>query len=263
DGVSLAGETNEWIDARTPGRYRVVVNGMTSCSGESNEVTIRAETGRIHFALDTVTARVGDRVLLTLRSEMDVDSIDIGSASIEIRYPIGSLFLHDVIDDAIFTTVRPVAGTLVLEHRGGVIGRGVLARIELEGLATAIPVNPVVFGKTIVNGVDSVSTADGLVLLTGCIVAHSTAFGRAVTIESITPNPASRALAVQYSAPAGAVLRLSLRDVAGREIHLSHATATGGVDVARIALGTVASGFYFVELRDKNERAVAGIVVVQ
>ncbi|MBC8145024.1 MAG: hypothetical protein H7X80_05520, partial [bacterium] len=155
DGVELAGETRDSIDARVPGAYMVAVTNAAGCTNESESYRILAMTGRMHLSLDTVTARVGDRLMLELRAHIDDASIDVSQTNIEIRYSPQSLFFHGLVDGGAFSSSQTMPGTLMLTRGQGAITSGIVARMQFEGLATAIPINPVTFGRAYFEGIDS------------------------------------------------------------------------------------------------------------
>lgn len=263
DGVVDPDASGQIHVAQIAGQYSVRITSREGCTGESAPIAFAPSSNVVSFAVDTVSARVGERLLLTLRAHAGDSTLATDSVAVHLQFEPHSLFLHRVFDNAPYSVSQSSAGEVLLTRGAGTISSGIVARFELEGLVTAVPVNPFRIARALVAGVDSVGTDDGLVLLTGCVLASGSAFGRVVAIQSVAPNPASNALVVRYTGPPGAILRLSLRNIAGREVAATSLTATGNADMARIELTAIAAGYYTVELRDRAERAAVPIVVVK
>ena len=129
-------------------------------------------------------------------------------------------------------------------------------------MSTAVPLNTIEIVEARVGGVD-VTAADGLVILSGCAVSEGLAFGRAVTIHAVSPNPASHLLTIRHEAPVGVRAALTLRDIAGREIIATSVVGSGAVDETQLDVADVPSGHYVVELRDRAETSTATVVITR
>lgn len=260
DGLPIPGASDSMIVASGAGEYRVRVLSDHGCSADSDPIVIRA--GMALVALDTVSATVGNRFALTLRGSFPPALT--GGYRTTITYNPQSLFLHDVTAvDALLIVRRMSPGVVELESPATTILDGRLAVLTMEGLATATPINPILLIQTVVPKVEDVVASDGLVLLSGCVIAHDVAFGRAITIVSVSPNPGSQTIVISYEAPMETNIELSMRDIAGREVVNETTRAPGGTGLASLDVSQIASGFYLVELRDGAERAIVPVWVIE
>jgi hypothetical protein len=268
DGAAIPGEGRAAMRATEPGRYAVIVRNEFGCASISDTVLI-GEHRVVWF--DSIEAQVGEHAKLTLRVDPPLSFSDgIRGYSVYFHLPPRSLFAYRAIspdgsasgDPAHLSFTAEGHATVTRPASSSPIVGDHLFQLDVEGLATAVPLNYVVIDSvSLIGGVGSVG-GDGRVILTGCDLGRGFAFGKRVHIESIRPNPVKDEAIIVYRAPAGSQPLLRLRDMAGREFKpLTLPTATGDMQEARVKLGEKSSGLYMLELQQGEERTAAPMII--
>jgi len=221
---------------------------------------------------DTAYARVGERAVLRclvdppLTARERISGIDL-SISIEPR----SLFPRRVVGGN--PSLR--AENLMMEYRAGrlelhgtstvgmYLSGDTLFSLELEGLVTAVPHNPVRIDSSVLIGSPVLpDTRDGLVELAGCELGGLVGLARRGGILKIYPNPIGRDATLEYFALEGSRPELHISDPAGILVGTIPLPASRGVaqDVL-LSLDGHPPGTYLVRLL--VDRAVVGSVMVE
>jgi hypothetical protein len=261
NGELLAGESGRTLAPHGAGSY-VVEAGEGACTMFSDAW----ELERVAW-LDTTAGRVGERLVLHLHLAPElVREEGITRVDAEILFSASALYLHAARalgGGGAPGIVRLEGGHLRLEWSGEAIEGERIFELEFEGLATAVPVNPVALAATVLSGTDTIAViGEGLILLSGCEIAEGFRFGRAVRIESLHPNPVAGIGELVYRAPSGSHPYLRLRDLSGREItRISLPEATGESERVAMAVEGIASGVYMLELVDRSESATMPFVI--
>jgi hypothetical protein len=263
DGVALAGAVDPWIVGQPGGRYVVAVTDTNGCTARSAPFAYPAEH---RLSLDTVLARVGDTLRMRLRVAPALGAADdVRSVSVSLRfdgrslYPIGAR----TAGGAVASLRRDSLGAMTLDHASAtpMLGDELLV-VEMLGLVTAQPINPVTIAKPML-GADGVAASDGLVILSGCDVGTGLSFGRAIAIRDVRPSPLRDEALVRYTAPDGSAPQLIVTGIAGAVVRREELpVGDGGEREARIGVAEIPSGVYRLELRARGEASSVTVVIV-
>jgi hypothetical protein len=271
DGGEIAGATGrEWIE-RKQGSYQVRITDGNGCTATSGPYVI---VGEPVAWLDTASARVGDRFQMRMHLAPGLKPSDaVTGYSVRLTIDPKSLFVHGAGNAfAKVTGPQPTVkyqpdGTVVIDYDNGVnpITGGELFTLEMEGLATGIPINYVTIRSVVLKGLGKVPVAgNGLVLLSGCDIANGFGFGKRVRIESVQPNPITGEAIVGYRAPAGSRPELTLTNSAGQRVAVMRLPAGNGeTQTATLAVDSAPSGVFMLAIQDNAEQSVVPVVIVR
>jgi hypothetical protein len=271
DGSDIAGASvREWIEGK-PGSYQVRITDENGCMATSGPYVVVSQPVAW---LDTASARVGDRLQLRMHLAPGLKQSDaVTGYSVRLTIDPKSLFVHGAGNSfAKVTGSQPTVkyqpdGTVVIDYDNGAnpISGGELFTLEMEGLATGIPINLVTIRSVVLKGLGKIPVSgNGLVLLSGCDIANGFGFGKRVRIESISPNPAARQITVAYRAPLGSAPHLLFSNSAGVEsLRADLPAGTGEIQESKVDVGALASGLYMLELRDREERSIAPVIITK
>jgi hypothetical protein len=269
DSLAIAGAIDQRYIRRQPGSYSVAITDGNECRSESEVVVI---PGRVVW-LDTVSAEVGERVRLRMWIDPPLDAMEgVSAYSVRLRVEPRELFGHGAHPPKFQSAGS--SPTMAVGKEGGItieqeaeerIDGAILFELEVEGLATAQPLNDVLIESVEVMGLGSVPIAGhGLVILSGCDIATGFGFGKRVRINSVAPNPVTGEATITYTAPAGSQPELILRDILGRaSVRSVLSVSTGEPQTAVLNTTAAASGIYQLELHDKAERSAVPVVIVK
>jgi hypothetical protein len=264
--TALTGETGPRLVWRVPGVYRVRIGDPGGCSAISDPI----DEQRVVW-LDTVSSRVGTRLRLHALVAPPLTATEgVGEYRMDLRFDPGALFLHGVhapVSGPATGGPRVVFqkdGLVRIAYSGPVVTGTELFEIEMEGLATGKPANVVEGDSLVLSGDGGTTASNGLVLLSGCDIANGFGFGKRVRIESISPNPAARQITIAYRAPLGSAPRLLFSNSAGEEsLRADLPAGNGEVQESRVDVGSLASGLYMLELRDREERSIVPLIITK
>lgn len=214
--------------------------------------------------IDTVYTEVA--MQRPLRGMMDppLSSAD-GITGFRIVLQMSAVSLHIIDVTPATTLVTRLGGDTVVvqgESSGPITGIE-LFRLQFEGLVGGRSENPVLFVEgELLGGQTELTGAGGLVVLSGCDIAHPVAFGRPARVVSLTPNPIRGVAALTYEAAEGGHPWLRVIDVMGATVRrLELPTGTGQLQTTDVSLGDLPQGFYLVELRVGTQRSSVPVVV--
>jgi hypothetical protein len=262
DGEQLAGDTARTLAHPVEGTYRVAIVDSNGCRALSAPYTIAPRPRHLVW-IDTVSAVVGQRVRMGIRIDPPLTEADsVTGFRALLRFSPSALYIHGGGEGAVLDG-SPRDGMIAIERHGLPIVGGRLGSIEVEGLISGAPLDPVAIDSVAVSpGVPTAVAGPGLVMLSGCAVGRGEAFGEGLKIAAMTPMPARDAAVLRYLAPVGALPTMTLSDAAGRRIDTrTLPPGNGDEQEARLDLGRVPSGVYLVELRDATGRSVLPIVI--
>lgn len=267
DSSDIAGETSQRLLVSGLGTYRVRVFDANGCSATSDPFELN-NGWRMH--LDTINGEVGSPLQLTMRVTPPLASGDgITGYTMKLHADPRSLYMLRAepgqVGGGVPQLVRDPDGTIHITLTGTqpLVGP-VLFRIELYGLLTATPTTSVRVESALLVPGGGVATGDGVVLLKGCDIGRGIGFNRAVAITGVEMNPSGDLLSLRYHAPAGSEPTIVIVDGVGRQImSWSLPEGTGGEQREVLATGHLSTGFYRLELRGRDERSVAPIIIVQ
>ena len=277
EGIVIPSATSRSYSGATPGVYSVAIVDSNGCRATSDPFTVESRR-KVWF--DTVQARVGEAALLRMRVSPPLsESESISGFSIKLKAsPKGLWVIGDATERA-STLERLADGELLLrrsELSETIVG-GELFALMFEGLATGLPENIVEIESVTLHRAtdirsmvlslydDSVVIAGGgMVVLSGCDIAHGFGFGKRGRLGSVAPNPSHGGMVVTYTIPEGTRPRLKLVDMAGREIRrFELPLGTGAEESLRIDIPSIATGFYMLELADGIERDILPVMIMK
>jgi hypothetical protein len=272
DGVLLADSTARAITPSKDGRYTVMIIDSNGCRAASESFLFTAIAPRPHMAwIDTVSGRVGEPLRLTMRVAPALEASE-GIESYRFTLKVEPRSLYALRSAA----AGPVAGAgpalvggrdgsiaIDLAAGGGSLVGAELFYLDVVGLVTAVPANPVRIESAELMGEGPIASKDGLVLLSGCDIGSGLALDKPVAIRGVMPNPSNADAIVLYRAPLDSYPRLKVIDATGRSVmEIALAVGTGADQEARLDVGALPTGLYRIELHDRAERAAVPIVVV-
>jgi len=267
NGDLIPGATGDRLLAVAPGLYTVTAFDSNGCGTASTPYRI----SRPHrFSFDTVALRVGESGRLTLRSAPPIERREMLT-----RYRIvfdvdrASVFVQGAFDidgTPLSFVAREDAGRYEVERMGGGVLEGErVMEVDVHGLSTGTPFNPVTIVSVASVENDSVVAGDnGLILLRGCDIAHGFAFGKRASIRSVAPNPITALATVAYQAPVGSQPVLVLIDPLGREVcRWAGVVGSSEEERASFDLTNVPPGPYRLLIREGVEVSGVSVIVVR
>ncbi len=283
NGLEIQGATDRRLAAQESGWYTVKITDSNGCPAVSNPYMLRWPPARLVW-LDTAYARVGQRARLTMTINPPLTSLEnVGGYRIRLKFPSRSLFPREAFESAAKVVT---GGTQIYrisddeveidrDESGPVIEGGRLFQIDFEGLSTAVPMNGVEISDIQLipqensshlfqAGQYNVSVAGpGLVVLSGCDIAHGFDFGKSVAIKAVLPNPVLGRAVIRYRAPDGSRPSVSLVELSGRRIPLGSLPAGNGAEQEVLFnFGDTPAGTYMLEIRDGEESASTPVIII-
>lgn len=263
----IPGSTSPTLVSRGSGAYRVTVTDINGCTATSDPFELN-NSWRLH--LDTVNGNVGDPLKLTMRVTPPLLASDgITGYDVTLHTDPRSLYMLRSLagnpSGVVPRLQRDADGTIHLALADGqpLVGP-VLFQLETYGLLTATPRTDVTVESASLNPGGRVPASDGMVLLRGCELGRGTSFSRPVGITRVEVTRSGETLRIIYHAPSQSEPTLRLVDGVGRQVMMWHLPrATGEEEISEFAIGDLSTGLYYIEVRDRVERSVLPIVVVQ
>jgi len=216
--------------------------------------------------LDTVYTEVGIARPIRATVEPGLGSQDsINGFQVELLVPRESVELKGVLpDDAVLSRLGGDTVRVTRVSESFIVGSE-LFRLVFEGLSTGRQDNRITLSAAEFYGTDvRALLADGLIVLTGCDIAHPTTFGRPSRIAAIWPNPLRDAGVVRYLAPSGERPWMRIVDVMGNVSRILELPVARGIDEScEIRVDGLANGYYLVELRLGTQRSSFPVLIAR
>jgi hypothetical protein len=264
EGTAIEGATERQLVRRLPGWFTVTITDSNGCAASSTPVSVEGH----RVWLDSTSGTLGERVRLAFIVAPGLRSADgVDGYTVRLRVEPRDLFAHGALLPAGVTgRLAPsmnasADGSIVVQQtsRAAVVGDTIFL-LELQGLATSRPVSRVTIEEATLDGIGTVEVAgDGVVTLYGCEVG-SFASGKRVRFVRVTD--AGGTLRIVYRAPLGSTPEIVVSDLGGRRVASQVLEKGTELDQA-VELDAInwSSGFYVVELRDRDERTATGVLV--
>ncbi|MBS1910504.1 MAG: SBBP repeat-containing protein [Bacteroidetes bacterium] len=270
NGASIAGATAPQYVPAASGLYRVTIGDANGCTATSDPFPYSIRSRLVW--LDTVSARVGDRISMAMHVQPGLLVDDgIHGYHAELSYDPKAIFIHDVVspdrsvagDAASFSVTSLGRLTVDRSVSSPAITGGELFRIELEGLVSGQPLDPMRVEKVEVPEASGLAIAgNGLLILSGCQIGMG--FGKLARLDVVRPNPATGGITIRYRLPAGAAATLHVFDGVGHELEgTALPPGTGDFEERYVSLGDLSSGVYLLELHQGAERCALPLVVAR
>lgn len=277
--VDIVGATQQRYVTSADGYYAVRTTEAGTCPSVSDVTTIG--TPRVVW-FDTVSGRVGERLRLTMHIEPGLTREDAATGySVYLHVDPSALFPHAALDVAGASSSPSAQSTSMTYGASGTISitrtidrplllDSLLLFLDIEGLVTASPMNPVVLDSVIlrtdlpsVGSSSLVSIAgDGLVILSGCEIGR--VFGTRARLLGIQPNPVDDATVVRYKASIGAHTTLRLVDMQGQTLRtLALPAGTGDEQHVTFAIDQLAAGLYALQICDIHEVDALQLIITK